>query len=279
MSYDEVLEALEATSRTFFLPVTRLPRGLQEAVASAYLCMRAIDEIEDHPTLPAGDKARILRAVSRHFQAQTTLEAFDADSLRATLKDYRGPLPSVTLRLADWACRAPAAIAPRIWEAAAAMADRMADWADVGWAIQSPMDLDRYTFSVAGSVGILLCDLLAFFEGDQIDRSKAVLFGRGLQLVNILRNRTEDVHRGFDFFPPGWGFDQMAEYAGECLAQAEAYMRTAPSRAFHVMYSIPLKLALATLDALRRGEAKLSRAAIMALVQQADTEAETAAAG
>src|SRR4030067_420851 len=104
MSYDEVLEALEATSRTFFLPVPRLPRGLQEAVASAYLCMRAIDEIEDHPTLAAGDKARILRAVGRRFQAQTTLEAFDADSLRATLKDHRGPLPPVTLRLAHWAC-------------------------------------------------------------------------------------------------------------------------------------------------------------------------------
>lgn len=273
MSYDEVLEALEATSRTFFLPVTRLPRGLQEAVASAYLCMRAIDEIEDHPTLPAGDKARILRAVSRHFQAQTSLERFDAASLRETLKGFHAPLPSVTLRLADWACRAPAAIAPRIWEGAAAMADRMADWADIGWAIHSPMDLDRYTFSVAGSVGILLCDLLAFFEGVQVDRSMAVLFGRGLQLVNILRNRTDDVRRGADFFPPGWGFDQVAEYAAECLAQAEAYARTVSSRAFHAMYAIPLKLAQATLDALRRGEAKLSRAAVLALVQQADTEA------
>src|SRR4030065_1777259 len=124
MSYDEVLEALEATSRTFFLPVTRLPRGLQEAVASAYLCMRALDEIEDHPTLPAGDKARILRAVSRHFQAQTSLERFERASLRETLKDYRGPLPSVTMRLADWACRAPGAIAPRIWEGAAAKIGR-----------------------------------------------------------------------------------------------------------------------------------------------------------
>ena len=272
MSYEEVLEALEATSRTFFLPITRLPRGLQEAVASAYLCMRALDEIEDHPTLPARDKARILRAVSRHFQAQTSLEAFDAASLRETLKDYRGPLPSVTLRLGDWACRAPAAIAPRIWEGAAAMVDRMADWADVGWAIQSPMDLDRYTFSVAGSVGILLCDLLAFFEGVQVDRSMAVLFGRGLQLVNILRNRTDDVRRGADFFPPGWGFDQVAGYAAECLASAEAYARTVSSHAFHAMYAIPLKLAQATLEALRRGEAKLSRAAVLALVQQADTE-------
>ncbi len=272
MSHDEILDALETSSRTFFLPVTRLPRGLQEAVASAYLCLRAIDEVEDHPTLPASEKARILRAVSRHLQAQTSLEQFDSAPLREVLKDFKGLLPTVTMRLADWACRAPAAIAPRIWEGAAAMADRMADWAEVGWSIQSPSDLDRYTFSVAGAVGILLCDLLAFFEGVQVDRSMAVLFGRGLQLVNILRNRSEDIRRGADFFPPGWGYDQVAAYAARCLEEAETYARTVSSRAFRVMYAIPLRLAQATLDALRRGEAKLSRAAVLALVQQTDAE-------
>jgi hypothetical protein len=36
------------------------------------------------------------------------------------------------------------------------------------------------------------------------------------------------------------------------------------------MYAIPLRLAQATLEALSRGEDKLSRAAVLALVQQAD---------
>ncbi|HET7011843.1 MAG TPA: squalene/phytoene synthase family protein [Anaerolineales bacterium] len=272
MSYDDVLDVLQATSRTFFLPVTRLPRGLQEAVASAYLCMRALDEIEDHPDLAPGEKAAVLREVSRHLQAQTSLPTFDAASLRELLGTYQGKLPAVSLRLADWAVQAPPGIAPRIWEGTAAMADRMADWAERGWSILTPADLDRYTFSVAGSVGILLCDLLAFFEGVQVDRSMAVLFGRGLQLVNILRNRAEDVARGADFYPPGWGFDQVAAYARECLTAAEDYAMTVTSRAFRAMYTIPLKLALATLDALRRGEAKLSRAAVLALVQQLDGE-------
>ena len=39
----DALRVLEETSRTFFLPIIRLPKGLQEAVASAYLCLRAID--------------------------------------------------------------------------------------------------------------------------------------------------------------------------------------------------------------------------------------------
>jgi len=40
---NSALRVLEETSRTFFLPITRLPSGLQEAVTSGYLCMRAIE--------------------------------------------------------------------------------------------------------------------------------------------------------------------------------------------------------------------------------------------
>lgn len=37
------LQVLEQTSRTFYIPIVKLPSGAQEAVASAYLCLRAID--------------------------------------------------------------------------------------------------------------------------------------------------------------------------------------------------------------------------------------------
>jgi farnesyl-diphosphate farnesyltransferase len=58
------LEVLKETSRTFYIPIARLPVGLQEAVASAYLCMRAIDEVEDDPKLENAAKAKILREIS-----------------------------------------------------------------------------------------------------------------------------------------------------------------------------------------------------------------------
>ena len=48
---DDALRVLQETSRTFFVPIRELPAELQEVIASAYLCMRAIDEIEDHPRL------------------------------------------------------------------------------------------------------------------------------------------------------------------------------------------------------------------------------------
>jgi farnesyl-diphosphate farnesyltransferase len=149
----------------------------------------------------------------------------------------------------------------------------MAYWARVNWKIGSLEDLDRYTFSVAGSVGLLICDLLAFFEGAQVDRSKALLFGRGLQIVNIIRNRPEDLSRGIDFFPPGHTAESLSAYARECLERAEAYALTVPSRTFLAIYQIPLKLAYGTLEAIARGESKLTREAVLALVAESDEQA------
>jgi len=83
-------------------------------------------------------------------------------------------------------------------------------------------------------------------------------------------NRTEDMARGIDFFPPGYTAERLAVYARDCLERAEAYALTVPSRAFLAIYQIPLKLAFGTLDAIARGEAKLTREAVIALVAEAD---------
>ena len=62
------IKVLEETSRTFFIPIMKLPPICQEAVASAYLTLRAIDEIEDHPTLANDVKVKLLRDVSYYLQ-------------------------------------------------------------------------------------------------------------------------------------------------------------------------------------------------------------------
>lgn len=266
----EVHAALKATSRTFFIPIRRLPDGLQEAVAAAYLCMRAVDEIEDHPTMENHEKAQLLHTISMIFQAQTSVDEFSPQELERGMEPYRQVLPEVTLRLAEWACHAPAFIAPRIWEATASMADRMAHWAATGWRIINKSDLDRYTFSVAGAVGLLLSDISAWFDGVQLHRSPAIQMGRGLQAVNILRNRVEDRGRGVDYFPEGWGLEEMYQYARHNLVQADSYMKTLPRSAFVRVIRIPLALAFATLEVLARGGTKLSRQAVLQIVQQLD---------
>ena len=46
----------------------KLPSICQEAVAAAYLQLRAIDEIEDHHKLPNEAKVKLLRNVSYMIQ-------------------------------------------------------------------------------------------------------------------------------------------------------------------------------------------------------------------
>lgn len=260
---ENALDMLKKTSRTFFIPISRLPTGLQDAVMSGYLCMRAIDEIEDHARLNNRTKAAVLRSISHILQTSFTVEDF-----LAAWDGCQQELPEVTLRIGDWAMLAPSSIAPRVWEATATMADRMAQWAEEGWSVQTEADLDRYTFGVAGSVGLLLSDLWGWYNGTQSNRLHAIGFGRGLQAVNILRNHVEDVARGVEFMPAGWRVEDMHAYAHRNLALADDYIGALPPGPVLDFCSIPLALAYATLQSLTGGDGKLSRSEVLKIVDQ-----------
>ncbi|QIR36188.1 phytoene/squalene synthase family protein [Tolypothrix sp. PCC 7910] len=262
----DALQILKETSRTFYIPISILPSGLQEAVASAYLCMRAIDEIEDHPELDNQTKAQLLRTISLTLQAG--VDGFAVDAFSSGFSGYENTLAEVTLGIREWSILAPESIAPRIWDATAAMADRMAYWAEQNWQIRTESDLDRYTFGVAGAVGLLLSDLWAWYDSTETNRTQAIGFGRGLQAVNILRNHAEDLKRGVDFYPEGWTAANMHEYARRNLALADAYTKHLPPGPALDFCQIPLTLAHGTLDALANGKEKLSRTDVLALLKK-----------
>lgn len=222
----DALQILKDTSRTFYIPISILPSGLQEAVASAYLCMRAIDQIEDDPDLDNRTKKHLLQNIS--LTLQSGVDGFPLDAFSVGFKGYESSLQEVSLRIREWSILAPESIAPRIWDATAAMADRMAYWADRNWKIETEADLDRYTFSVAGAVGLLLSDLWNWYDGTQSNRTQAIAFGRGLQAVNILRNNSEDLTRGVNFFPMGWNNENLQDYARRHLILADAYTNSLP---------------------------------------------------
>jgi len=258
------MDVLEETSRTFLIPIQRLPHGLLDAVGSGYLCMRSIDEVEDHPDLDPSIKITILQKISTTLQSAVNGEHWD--DLENTLNTYRETIPEVTWRLADWLRLSPLAIAPRIWDATATMADRMANWVDANWQVTTQVDLDRYTYSVAGVVGLMLSDLWAWYDGTKTDRINAIGFGRALQAVNILRNRADDLARGVDFFPEGWGEVEMHAYARRNLGYGDAYLQELPPGPALEFSRIPLGLAHATIDALAEGRSKLSRKEVLRLV-------------
>jgi farnesyl-diphosphate farnesyltransferase len=260
----DALEILEETSRTFFIPISRLPPRLLEAIGSAYLCLRAIDEIEDHAELEPRAKEFLLHDISQTLQSSVT--GLDGNNFLAASGAYRDRLPEVTVRLKEWIQLAPDPVAPRIWDATAAMADRMAGWVASDFTIHNEADLERYTFGVAGAVGLLLSDLWAWYDNTHTNRINAIGFGRGLQAVNILRNRAEDLSRGVDFFPDDWDEKAMQAYARRNLRYADAYLQELPPGPAQDFCKIPLALAYATLDALSAGQSKLGRSDVMRLI-------------
>ncbi|WP_307392598.1 phytoene/squalene synthase family protein [Bacillus horti] len=252
---------LKKTSRTFFIPINRLEDGLREAVTSAYLCMRAIDEIEDHEELDNDLKVELLEGVHDVFQSST-----ESPDTKALLSPHRDTLPDVTTQIDDWAILCPPTVRKVVYPYIAKMSKQMAEWVNKSWTISTEEDLDKYTYSVAGMVGEMLSDIWYWYDGTESDRDKAVAFGRGLQAVNILRNKSEDLERGVDFFPDGWGKKEMIEYTRRNLKLADAYIKELKGSPAIKFCKIPLTLAHATVNLIAAGGNKLTRDAVKKLV-------------
>ncbi|WP_187274181.1 squalene/phytoene synthase family protein [Paenibacillus sp. N3.4] len=254
---------LKKTSRTFYIPISQLDLGLREAVSSAYLCMRAIDEIEDHEQLEDPLKVQLLMSIHEAFESPHVIE-----ETQKVLSPYREVLPDVTMQLHEWSLLCPTTAFPIVSRYMAKMALEMAEWVQHGWHIHTEEDLDRYTYSVAGMVGEMLSELWAWNDGTQSDLTKAVAFGRGLQAVNILRNREEDLKRGVDFYPDGWGFKEMQQYTRRNLDIADAYIADLKEGPALKFCKIPLALAHATVNLISMGGSKLTRDAVLKIVNR-----------
>lgn len=261
----QAMHVLKETSRTFYIPIKLLEKPLRMTVGSAYLCMRAIDEIEDHEELPNETKSQLLKETSQLLDQ----EEFDKNAYANLLQPHAGILPEVTLRLGDWIEVCPPGIRQKIQAATSEMATGMAKWAERDWDVQTEADLDDYTYYVAGLVGLMLSDIWEWHDDVETNREWAVGFGRGLQAVNILRNKDEDMkERGVGFFPDGWERSDMFQYAERNLGEAELYTTSIGNRNIKLFCKIPLALARRTLKALKRGEEKISRAEVNETVEQ-----------
>lgn len=259
----ESMVMLKETSRTFFIPINFLEPTLKKTVASAYLCMRAIDEIEDHPELEDAAKQKLLLEISRMLQT-----TFDRTAYEALIKPYLHLLPPVTQRLADWISVCPAEIVGKVKESTSEMAGGMAKWVEKKFSIETREDLDDYTYYVAGLVGTMLSDIWKWYDNTETDPDLAIGFGRGLQAVNMLRNFDEDLERGVSFVPKGWNRDDMFQYANEHLAQADLYVKPIRNKRILMFCKVPLALAHSTLKALKSGKEKMTRKEVEGIVEQ-----------
>jgi len=225
--------------------------------------MRAIDEIEDHEELDSKTKQYLLRSTSELLKNNFNEEAYEK-----LIKPYEFQLPEVTKRLGDWITFCPDDITPKVLESTGIMAKGMADWVEKDWQIRTKEDLDDYTYYVAGLVGVMLSDIWRWYDNTDTDPELAIGYGRGLQAVNVLRNKDEDAERGVQFFPDNWTREDMFAYASENLEKADKYMKDIKTKNIILFCKIPLALAHRTLNALKSGQEKMSRQEVEATVEE-----------
>ncbi|RDW21114.1 phytoene/squalene synthase family protein [Oceanobacillus arenosus] len=252
--HKEAMRVLKQTSRTFFIPISILNPTLKNTVGSAYLCMRAIDEIEDHETLDPTIKQRLLLTT-----AELLKKPFDVDAYVQLLKPYEELLPEVTLRLGDWLAVCPEGIQDKVQESTSIMAKGMASWVEKNWIVKTKEDLDEYTYYVAGLVGVMLSDIWKWYDNTETNYELAIGYGRGLQAVNMLRNQDEDAERGVQFLPDGWTRNDMFQYATMNLDLADEYIKSIDTKNILLFCKIPLALAKKTLKTLKSGKEKMTR--------------------
>ena len=132
----------------------------------------------------------------------------------------------------------------------------------------SAEELDRYTYLVAGCVGEFWTGICAKklpgFSRRPLEEMKelGVRFGKGLQLVNILRDRQADARLG-RVYVTDTQFSEQLRLAREHLAAAEIYIRALTIRRLRAACALPYLMGCETLDLVQkfpdRAGVKISR--------------------
>jgi farnesyl-diphosphate farnesyltransferase len=285
-------EMLPHVSRTFALSIAALPDDLRHPIEVAYLLCRIADTVEDDAHLEPRVRLQMFDAFDDALGPEGTptdaarIERLAHEHDLGTGESHRLCLGSRHVFRCFHAL-SPAqrsAIRPHVAELARGMREvRRIDNVD---------DLERYCYFVAGTVGKLLT---ALFEQSvpSLDettkgalRARAVAFGTGLQLVNIVKDVAEDFERGECFVPTEMAarhgiplaelleprhreaamrvVHELCALAREHLRHARAYTLLWPpdeGSEIRMFCAVPLALALATLKEVESGKDTLVRGA------------------
>lgn len=199
---------LPHVSRTFALTIPYLPDSLEDVVGNSYLLCRIADTIEDDPALTIDQKTEFLQLFSEVVAGEKEPEL----------------LPElVSPHLSDWTLEAERDLVANtpviigithdctpnqrviIERCISIMSSGMARFCETKQ-LEKLEHLNDYCYYVAGVVGELLTDLFCDFS-DSISRSRdklftlSVSFGKGLQMVNILKDVWVDASRGVSWLP------------------------------------------------------------------------------
>lgn len=246
-------------ARTFALTLRLLPRDLREPLGIAYLLARASDTIADTAGVPRERRLELLRELDAMFRGgdsatwRPPLEAGFSSSEMELLR-------AVPALLAAWGAL-PEREEERETIRVLWLTILQGQMFDVqrfapGAGPLTREELELYCGWVAGSVGVAWTSLISAHSPGTLRRPREDMerlgmdYGRGLQLVNILRDRSADRLLGRRYVEdddlPG-----LLELAGEWLGSGGVYLSQLLPGRILTGSALPYDLAVRTLAAIR----------------------------
>ncbi len=215
-SHDLRTRILRDTSRSFYLSIRLLPRAVRDPVALAYLLARATDTMADTAEIDSAVRTHELAALAELIQQASTPPESRPSFAEFAARQENVSERALIERIPDclvWLATLPRddqrdirRVLAHINEGQTLDVQRFAEAGPVS-ALQTAAELDRYTYLVAGSVGefwtrICFRHLPRFCAlPEQEMLSLGVAYGKGLQLVNILRDAGADLRAGRCYLP------------------------------------------------------------------------------
>lgn len=294
----QLLPLLQTTSRTFALSIPLLPEPLQTEVGVAYLLFRIIDTFEDATRWDAQKRKDALGQFVRLMDVEPGPASDEAQVvtsawLREPPLTHAGYLEllAATPRVLSWlrALRPAAAAELRrnVARSASGMVDVVTRADEKGLLqLESLQDLRDYCFVVAGIVGEMLTELFLLQSPSLSSvaaplRERAVAFGEGLQLVNILKDASSDQAEGRVYLPRQATMAEVFLLARADLTRATEYTELlrqgGGDRGLVAFNALNTRLAIATVHLLREkgAGAKLARTQVVGIASEVMHAVET----
>lgn len=264
---------VRAVSRSFFLTMRLLPGAVREPIALGYLLARASDSIADTSSAEVERRVEALQQLRHGDIAMHALEALITRQSRPEEAELLRRLPDLLEALEE----APAQEALlAVWNHI--LSGQLFDLTRFpnDAAPLSAEELDEYTFLVAGSVGEFWTKLCAAslpgFSRRPVKELEAlgIAYGKGLQLVNILRDRRGDAEIG-RVYVPDERFDAVKAQARAGLESGLEWVAAVDNGRVRFACVPPARIGLETLARIERDSAavKISRDAVRRMLLQA----------
>ena len=288
-SDSDTLRVLKRVSRAFYISIRVLPQDMRHPVGMAYSLARTADIISDASIATPENRLKRLNVFHAAIRDRGTLTAVSdvpliPEAAESLAESERELLDSVdeTMRKLEMLSNVDAALTRSvvsiICEGMEFDIERFAP-AKLGAPIGiSKEELDSYTYQVAGCVGEFWTDVLmahsrSLGHWDRKEQSRlGIAYGKGLQMVNILRDAPTDLRLGRCYIPDEWLaetglrprdllYPANSQFARRALVRgvratldhfesAEAYMLSIPRRCLRLRLATawPLLMGLGTLE-------------------------------